>query len=94
MILSYFVQFISTDTVMKVIHLHLFYNLHLFTRLCRSFVHQTQCENLRTAQDEWLQRDYASSITMRETMKWIYFKGNLGVKLPTIWKDEKQRREE
>ena len=24
----------------------------------------------------------------------IYFKGNLGVKLPTIWKDEKQRREE
>ena len=25
---------------------------------------------------------------------YIYFKGSLGVKLPRIWKDEKQRREE
>ena len=24
----------------------------------------------------------------------IYFKRNLGIKLPTIWKDEKQRKEE
>ena len=49
---------------------------HWFTKLSRFFVHQTQCENLRTALDEWLHTAhlYATSKYM-PAKYWSYLSG-------------------